>query len=323
MRPVDLIRKIMPACQPAYLQAFERGEPLFVHYGVTTATRMGYFVGQFGAETAGGTLLYENLSYTTVARLMQIFGEGRHSAAITLSEAPSLLRNPVALAERVYGLKNPKKAKELGNTRPGDGGRYRGTGIMQTTGGYNFKKAGEKVGVDFYNFPDLIVHPDHALKPALWEWDHSRCNQMADAGQLISISKAINLGNPNAKGTPNGMQDREIWTSRALKALEGQTLTLTSPGLPLDKIPPRETQPTRPVTTDFGKPTPPPVKPVTPAKSAKGETVATGGVIAATVAATTTAINQGFSWMAIIAIAFCGLVCAGAAYAVFKSWRRG
>jgi putative chitinase len=231
MRPVDVIKKIMPNCRPEYIQAFERGEPLFVKYGVTTGTRLAYFIGQFGAETGGGRVLYEDLSYTTTKRLLEIFGTGRHSAAITAAEAPSLLRNPVALAERVYGIKNPKKAKELGNTRPGDGGRYRGTGILQTTGGYNFKKAGEKTGVDFYNHPELIIHPDHALKPALWEWDHSRCNAMADAGNLLGISKSINLGNPNSKSTPNGMEHRKEWTTKALKAVHGQNITFTAPGV--------------------------------------------------------------------------------------------
>lgn len=326
MRPVELIRKIMPACRKEYLQAFEQGEPLFVHYGVTTPKRMAYFVGQFGAETGGGSILYEDLSYTTTKRLLEIFGVGNHTAAITAAEAPSLLRNPVALAERVYGLKNPRKAKELGNTRPGDGGRYRGTGILQTTGGYNFKKAGEKVGVDFYNHPELIVSPEHALKPALWEWDHSHCNQMADAGQLLSISRAINTGNANSTRTPNGMQHRQEWTARAIKALQGQTLTLTAAGTPVENIPPRVTQPTRPLTTDFGRVAdpvkPPPVPAPLPAKPVKVETVASGGVIGATGVAVTAASNAGLSWMAIIAIAFCGVVVAGAAYAVIRHWRK-
>ena len=51
-----------------------------------------------------------------------------------------LLGNPEALAERVYGLGNPGKAKELGNTIAGDGYRYRGGGVLQTTGGANYRR---------------------------------------------------------------------------------------------------------------------------------------------------------------------------------------
>jgi putative chitinase len=63
-------------------------------------------------------------------RLLEIFGVNRHSAAVTAFEAEKLARKPEAIAERVYGLGNPRKARELGNTQPGDGFRFRGNGIL-------------------------------------------------------------------------------------------------------------------------------------------------------------------------------------------------
>jgi predicted chitinase len=322
MRPVEALKKLMPNCHSNYVSAFEKGEPLFVHYGVTTPKRMAHFLGQFGAETGGGTILYENLSYTTTSRLLQVFGVGNHSAKITASEAPGLLRNPVALAERVYGLKNPTKAKELGNTRPGDGGRYRGTGILQTTGGYNFKKAGEKVGVDFYNHPELIISPEHALKPALWEWDHSRCNQMADAGDVLSISRAINLGNASSSRTPNGMGDRRLWTDRAMKVLSGQNLTFTSSGASTAPVAPRETQPTKPVDPNFGKVAKPKDTMPPMGKPSKGQMAGTGAVVVATGTAVQQASASGFSSLTLIAIGAAGLICAAAFYVVWSSFRQ-
>lgn len=107
-------------------------------------------------ESGGFTIGRESMYYTTTKRLMEIFGEGRHSAKITLKEAPNLLRKSYALAERVYGLGNPKKAKELGNTKIGDGYKYRGGGALQLTGGGAYKKVSEIIHLDIYNNPDLI-----------------------------------------------------------------------------------------------------------------------------------------------------------------------
>jgi predicted chitinase len=56
--------------------------------------------------------------------------------------------NPKALAERAYCLGNPKKAKELGNTQPGDGYRFRGNGMLQLTGRGSHKSMGAKTGFD-------------------------------------------------------------------------------------------------------------------------------------------------------------------------------
>lgn len=231
MRPVEALKQIMPHCRTEYVQAFEKGDALFAQHGVNTTRRLAHFIAQFGAETGGGSILYENMNYTA-DRMMVIFGAKHSAKIVTRAEADALAHNPEKLAERVYGLGNPRKAKELGNTKPGDGYKYRGSGILQTTGGYNFKAAGDKVGVDFYTYPAAIVAPDHALKPALWEWGHSGCNALADAGNILGISKAINLGNSQAKGTPNGMTDRQTWFDRAWKVLKDQDVTLTSGATP-------------------------------------------------------------------------------------------
>src|SRR6185503_11952740 len=134
-------------------------------------------------ETGGLALEWENMSYSA-ERLCEVFGVGRHSAAITPEEAETLAHNPAAIAERVYGLGNPRKAQELGNTEPGDGFRYRGGGLMQTTGRANYRRMGEECGVDFEQTPDLIVSAQHALKPALAEWTSNGLNEFADCNDL-------------------------------------------------------------------------------------------------------------------------------------------
>src|SRR5262245_3790661 len=133
------------------------------------------------------------MSYS-VPRMLEIFGVGHHSAKITAAEAPSLAHNEQALAERVYGLGNPHKAQELGNTQPGDGFRYRGNGVLQTTGRDAHRRMGQKCGLDFENNPDLVTMPEHALKPALQEWSDNNLNHFADLNDIRTITLRINGG---------------------------------------------------------------------------------------------------------------------------------
>ena len=139
-------------------------------------------------ETGGLTVEWENMSYSA-PRLVEIFGVGNHSAKVTDAEARTLAHNPALIAERVYGLGNSSKARELGNSEPGDGFRYRGGGLMQTTGRANYRTTGERCGVPFEKSPELIVSAEHALKPALIEWTSGKLNAFADEDDILSISR--------------------------------------------------------------------------------------------------------------------------------------
>lgn len=189
---------------PAYGAAMLDPDRLFQRFLVNTPLRLAHFLAQVLHESGGGRISFENLSYTTPARLLEIFGVGRHSAAIRPEEVSGLLRNPPALAERVYGLGNPPKARELGNAKAGEAFRYRGGGLMQTTGGGAYRRISRLTGVDFAGDPDLIVTADHALKPALFEWDEKSCNALADKNDIRTITRRIN-------GGYNGLKDRQAW----------------------------------------------------------------------------------------------------------------
>lgn len=203
-----------PGAKDNYAQAFDNGEALLQQFGITTPLRISHFLAQVLHETGGGTVLRENLKYKTPARLLEIFGEGNHSASIRADELPGLLGNAEALAERVYGLGNPKKAKELGNTKPGDGFRYRGRGVLQTTGGANYKRMSDKVGVDFFGDPELILAAEHALKPALHEWAEGNLNAAADANDIRTITKRIN-------GGTIGLKERRNWFEKVWPVASG------------------------------------------------------------------------------------------------------
>ena len=210
-KTVTAITKLSPHARSNYLDAIREGGPLFEAHGITTPQRMSHFMAQAMTETGGFTVVRENMNYS-VPRMLEIFGVGKHSARVKASEAPSLANNAEALAERVYGLGNPGKAEELGNTEPGDGFRYRGNGVLQTTGRGAHKKMGQAFGLDFENNPELVAAPEHALKPALKEWSDNNLNNFADQNKIRIITKRIN-------GGFNGLEERKAFFAKLLPRL--------------------------------------------------------------------------------------------------------
>lgn len=227
MRPIDVVKIVAQKAMPPYRAAFEMSDALFAKYEVNTPLRVGHFLAQTLAETGGLTVTRENMNYSA-ARMLVIFGAPRHSARITPDEAAILAHHPEQIAERVYGLGNQHKARELGNTQRGDGWRYRGGGIFQTTGRDNYREMGRRCGVDFEGHPEWVLSAEHALKPALCEWDRGKLNSYADKNDLLSISRVINIGNAQTDKIPNGMSDRKIWFNRVWTIVRGQTIDLNS-----------------------------------------------------------------------------------------------
>jgi len=236
-RAVKIVRAIFRGAKPQYVAAFEAGDAQLTAAGITTPLRLAHLLAQCGAESGGLTLTRESLMYTTEARLQKIFNNMSLSKPLMPGEVKMLLRQEKDLGERFYGVSlpsdlykrkgmngginpgNTRKARSLGNDRPGDGFLFRGNGLLQTTGGKAHKAAGDQVHVDFFSHPELVTAAEHALKPVLFEWTASRCNSFADDDNLLKISRAINLGSPNSRSTPNGMEDRTKYLKLAKRAL--------------------------------------------------------------------------------------------------------
>jgi len=168
------------------------GAALFARYDVTSARRVRNFLTQAKPETGGLTIVWESGTYTA-AGIIRVFGQGRHSAGITSAEAKRLAGNGPALFDRVYGLGNPRKARELGNTQPGDGWKFRGLSLLQITGRAAHERYAAKVGCTL----DELAEPINGIHAALIEWHEKGCNAYADKDDAISIRKLINGGNIN------------------------------------------------------------------------------------------------------------------------------
>ncbi len=91
---------------------------------------------------------------------------------------------------------------DLGNTQPGDGKRYKGRGPIQITGRANYRRYGRKIGIDIERHPEIAAVPSIGLQLALEYWDSKDLNALAEADDVVGITKKIN-------GGINGLDDRK------------------------------------------------------------------------------------------------------------------
>jgi putative chitinase len=91
---------------------------------------------------------------------------------------------------------------DLGNTEMGDGVRFKGRGLIQITGRYNYQMISRDFGVDFIHYPELLSEPSYAVRSAFWFWDKKKLNEVCDTGDFRRLTRLIN-------GGYNGMAHRE------------------------------------------------------------------------------------------------------------------
>ena len=108
--------------------------------------------------------------------------------------------------------------RDLGNTQPGDGRRYKGRGPIQLTGRANYRAAGKTLGIPLEEQPELAAMPEHGFRVAAWYWNTRKLNPLADLGNFRAITVAIN-------GGLNGYDDRVRRWETAKKVLGQKELT--------------------------------------------------------------------------------------------------
>ena len=113
--------------------------------------------------------------------------------------------------------------RDLGNTEPGDGPRYRGRGLIQITGRANYRAAARDLrdadAPDFEAFPEAVEEPRWACWTAADWWRRNGCNALSDAGDIVGLGRLINRGSARSQKPANGEADRLARTERAHAAL--------------------------------------------------------------------------------------------------------
>lgn len=92
---------------------------------------------------------------------------------------------------------NPRLAKILGNTKSGDGIRYKGRGFLMITGRDNYRRAGLALDLPLESNPKLAADPAVAAKLAVWYWKNRVSNIVTDFTDTIGVTARIN---PNMMG---------------------------------------------------------------------------------------------------------------------------
>lgn len=178
-------------------------------HGVVTPARINQFLANISIETGGFTTLTENLNYSAES-LKAKFARYRISAADAdkFGRTKAHKADQQAIANIIYGGNWGRK--NLGNTKPGDGWRYRGSGPGQITGFTNFAEVQEETGLPVIDQPELLRDPDTGMKAALILWEKRGLNQMADKGQTDDIRQRWN-------GGTNGLADVRKAVARAAR----------------------------------------------------------------------------------------------------------
>ncbi len=105
--------------------------------------------------------------------------------------------------------------KDLGNTQPGDGRKFKGAGFLQVTGRFNYQKLANAV-----NDPNVMsgvsyVAEKYPFTSAGFWWKDNNMNQLVDSGADIDRIGA----RVNGRYLPNGYKDRRRYWQRACSEL--------------------------------------------------------------------------------------------------------
>jgi putative chitinase len=162
-------------------------EPLqaaFDRWGMDTAQRIAAALGQFAAE-AGPDFreIVENMNYSHAERLVAVFPR----RFPTLGDAQPYVGHPEKIANRVYSGKLGN-----GNEASGDGGLFRGRGLIQITGRDEYTAAAEAMGMTPEAVAAYAETPDGAAQTACWYLAENNCLHFADVWNIDRITEAVN-----------------------------------------------------------------------------------------------------------------------------------
>jgi putative chitinase len=198
----DQIKQCMPACKEPELWA----NLLKVHmpaYKLDGKEQLARFIAQCGHESGDFNILQENLNYSS-ERLLAVFP--RYFRNLLDTELVQYSRKPEKIANRVYASRMGN-----GNEQSGDGWKFRGRGLIQTTGRENYTKCSQFLFKDntLVKNPELLIQPENALLSAIWFW---KSNKLDTIELYETVTRRIN-------GGTHGEADRNARLARARQIL--------------------------------------------------------------------------------------------------------
>ena len=158
------------------------------------------FVAQICHESSLFERLEENLNYTTPERLMAVWPK----RFLTLESCTPYIRNPRALAEKVYGGR-------MGNIALGEGYEYRGRGFIMVTGKNNYLALQRITRLPLISMPELLCMPGvDALNACIQWWEGNVPDSVM--GDITKVTRAVNGGTV-------GLEDRIAKLNKAVAVI--------------------------------------------------------------------------------------------------------
>jgi len=164
-------------------------------FEIDTPARISAFIAQVAHECADFHRVQENLNYS--AKGLRLTWPSRFK---TDEFAARYHRQPEKIANYVY-------AGRFGNgpEASGDGWRFRGRGLIQTTFRDNYAAYSRALSdPSLVSNPSQLAEPRHAALSACWFWHNRGLNQLADPGSEAGFNEITYRIN----GGWNGKADR-------------------------------------------------------------------------------------------------------------------
>jgi putative chitinase len=176
-------------------------------FQINTPARCAAFLAQVAFESGRFPLppVSESFNYSAEG-LQATFRTLTPAQCASLGRQPGETSVPVArqqqIANLVYGSRYGN-----GPAATGDGWKYRGSGLIQLTFKNNFAQAGQAIGVDIVNNPDLVRNDAAtAALVSAWYWQTHGCNALADANNFAGITTQINPAHAGESGREEAFQ---------------------------------------------------------------------------------------------------------------------
>jgi putative chitinase len=181
---------------------FEALSKILPDYDINTVPRVAAFLAQTAHESGGYRALTENLNYRAET-LSKVW-----PSKFPPDVAQQYAHNPEAIANIAY-------ANRMGNgdEASGDGFRYCGRGLIQLTGKANYTAFAQSIDTPVEEIPEFLGTFEGAIQSACWFWENNNLNAVADAGDLVHMTKIIN-------GGTLGLDDRTARFQHACQVLQ-------------------------------------------------------------------------------------------------------
>ncbi|MGX5726888.1 glycoside hydrolase family 19 protein [Metapseudomonas otitidis] len=202
---LEMLKKIFKSASETKLNdLITELNPRLKEYKIDTPLRLSHFFAQVRVEVGDAYALVESLRYRPNKLLDFSYFASRPEEADLYGYKPGIQEaNQVEIANRAYNGVSGNTALGNGDIASGDGWKYRGRGLKQLTGRYNYTQFNLKYpeiwpseNIDFVANPEKLEEPKYAARSAIFFWLANKLYEIADKGPsdayINQITEKIN-----------------------------------------------------------------------------------------------------------------------------------